>query len=102
MAKATSISAANLSRFIQSAVKAATPDVPGRLVSKGPTMGYVLAQELTASKALNLATTIATGVASNARAAGVAGIKPKPVVITRPGTITVGFIAEELGVSIRG
>ena len=101
MAKATSISAANLSRFIQSAVKAATPDVPGRLVSKGPTMGYVLAKALTANKALSLATTIATGVASNARAAGVAGIKPKPVVITRPGTITVGFIAEELGVSIR-
>jgi hypothetical protein len=64
-------------------------------------MGYVLAQSLTAGKALNLATTIATGVASSARAAGVAGIKPKPVVITRPGTITVGFIAEELGISIR-
>jgi len=64
-------------------------------------MGYVLAQSLTASKALNLATTITASVASNARAAGVAGIKPKPVVITRPGTITVGFIAEELGVSIR-
>ena len=101
MAKATSISAANLSKFIQSAVKASTQEVPGRLVSRGPTMGYVLAQQLTASKALTLATTIATGVASNARAAGVVGIKPKPVVITRPGTITVGFIAEELGISIR-
>ena len=64
-------------------------------------MGYVLAQELAASKALSLATTIATGIATNARAAGVAGLKPKPVVITRPGTITVGFIAEELGISIR-
>jgi hypothetical protein len=102
MATATSISATKLAKFVQAAVKAATPDVSGRLVSKGPTMGYVLAQDLTAGKALNLATTIATGVASNARAAGVAGIKPKPVVVSRPGNITVGFIAQELGVSIRG
>lgn len=102
MATATSISAAKLGKFVQAAVKAATSDVPGRLVSKGPTMGYVLAQEIAAAKALNLATAIATGVSTNARAAGVAGIKPKPVVVTRPGNITVGFIAQELGVSIRG
>ena len=55
-----------------SAVKASTQDVPGRLVSRGTTIGHVLAQSLTASKALNLATTITASVASNARAAGVA------------------------------
>jgi len=102
MAKATSISAANLGKFVQAAVRAATSDVPGRLVSRGPTMGFVLAQQLGASRALNLATTITNGVTANARAAGVTGIKPKPVVVTRPGNITVGFIAQELGVSIRG
>jgi len=102
MAKATSISAANLAKFTQAAVKAATQDLSGRLVSKGPTMGYILARELAAGKAINLATTITNGVTANARAAGLSGIKPKPVVITRPGNITVGFIAQELGITIRG
>jgi hypothetical protein len=102
MAKATSISAANLAKFTQAAVKAAKQDVPGKLISKGPTMGYVLAQELAGARALDLATAITNGVASNARAAGISGIKPKPVVVQRPGTITVGFIAQELGITIRG
>jgi len=102
MAKATSISAANLAKFTQAAVKAATADVPGRLIARGPTMGYILAKELTAAKALDLATAITTGVGANARAAGLAGIKPKPVVLTRPGNITIGFIAQELGIPVRG
>jgi hypothetical protein len=102
MAKATSISAANLAKFTQAAVKAATPDVPGRLILKGPTMGYILAKELSAGKALTLATAITEGVSANARQAGLSGIKPKPTVITRPGNITIGFIAQELGIPVRG
>ena len=102
MAKATSISAANLAKFTQAAVRAATQDLPGKLISKGPTMGYILAQELAAAKAIDLATTITNGVAANARAAGLSGIKPKPVVVRRPGNVTVGFIAQELGITIRG
>ena len=101
MAKASSISAANLAKFTQAAVKAATPDVPGKLVSKGPTMGYILAKALAADEALRLATAITAGVAANARLAGVSGIKPKPVVVQRPGNITVGFIAQELGITVR-
>ena len=103
MPKATSISAANLAKFTQAAVKAARRDVPGRLVSKGPTIGYILAQSLAPAKALVLATEIASAVSTNARAAGISGIKPKPVVVGRPGgIITVGYIAEELGITVRG
>lgn len=101
MAKATSISASNLAKFIQAAVKAAGPEVPGRLISRGPVMGYILAEELTAEESLHLATTITNSVASNAREAGIAGVRREPVVVGRPGNITVGFIAQELGVRIR-
>ena len=103
MAKATSISAANLAKFTQAAVRAAAQDVPGKLISKGPTMGYILAQELAAAEAMDLATAITNGVAAKLlAAAGLSGIKPKPVVVSRPGNITVGFIAQELGITIRG
>lgn len=101
MAKATSISAENLAKFTQQAVRAAAPAVPGRAILRGPLMGYILSQELAAARALNLATDITSGVAANARSAGIAGIKPKPVVVLRPGNITVGFIAQELGLTIR-
>jgi hypothetical protein len=96
MAKATSISAASLGKFTQAAVKDATLKLSGKLTIKGPTMGFILQQDLGNARALTLATTIADGVASNARAAGVVGLKPKPVVIRRPGSITVGFIAPEI------
>src|SRR4030095_14519320 len=43
MAKASSISAANVAKFTQAAVRAATKDVPGKVVSRGPIMGYILA-----------------------------------------------------------
>jgi hypothetical protein len=33
--------------------------------------------------------------------AGVAGLRPSPVVVIRPGRITGGFIAPELGITIR-
>jgi hypothetical protein len=102
MAKATSISAANLAKFTQAAVRAATKDVPGKVVSRGPIMGYILAQELVAGNPIELATEIAKGVAANARAAGLSAVKPKPVVVQRPGNITVGFIAQEIGIAIRG
>jgi hypothetical protein len=66
-------------------------------------MGYILRQALAPAKALGLATEIASAVSTNARAAGLSGIKPKPVVVGRPGgIITVGFIAQELGITVRG
>jgi hypothetical protein len=101
MAKATSISAENLASFTKQAVRAAAPSVPGRTILRGPIMGFILAQELAPARALSLATDIASGVATTARSAGIAGLRPKPVVVRRPGNITVGFIAQELGVTIR-
>ena len=101
MAKARSISAASLSKLTQAAVKAATQDVPGRFLGKGPTMGYILRGELATSRQLELATKITSGVAQGAKSAGIAGLRPSPVVVIRPGKITVGFIAPELGITIR-
>jgi hypothetical protein len=101
MATAKSISAANLSKFTQAAVKAATAGVPGKFIGTGPTMGFILQQDLGAAQQLELATGIANGVAANAKAAGMVGLRPKPVVVIRPGKIIAGFIAPELGLTIR-
>jgi hypothetical protein len=102
MAKAKSISAASLSKLTLAAVKAATRDVSGKFTGKGATMGYILQQELSAPQQLDLAKQITNGVAANARAAGISGVRPQPVVVIRPGKIIAGFIAPELGVAIRG
>src|SRR5439155_17831160 len=102
MAKAKSISAASLSKLTLAAVKAATRDVSGTFVGKGPTMGYILRSELNAARQLELAKQITNGVAANARAAGISGVRPQPVVVIRPGKIIAGFIAPELAVTIRG
>ena len=102
MAKARSISAANLSKLTQAAVKASTQDVTGTFVGKGSTLGYILRQELSASEQLELAKEITAGVAANAKAAGIAGLRPNPVVVIRPGKVVAGFIGPELGISIRG
>jgi hypothetical protein len=103
MAKtAKSISAANLTKLTQAAVKAATKEVPGRFLGKGPTMGYILRDRLTGDGELALATEIASGLSANARAAGVTGLKAQPVVVIRPGRIIAGFLTPELGIPIRG
>lgn len=102
MAKAKSISAASLSKLTLAAVRAATRDVSGKFIGKGATMGYILQKELSAPQQLDLATQITNGVAANARAAGISGVRPQPVVVIRPGKIIAGFIAPELGVTIRG
>ena len=101
MAKARSISAANLSKLTQAAVRGATKDVAGKFVGKGPTMGYILKDDLRLSQQLELATEITNGLALNARAAGISGLRPQPVVVIRPGKIIAGFIAPELGITIR-
>jgi hypothetical protein len=101
MAKAKSISASSLSKLTQAAVKRATQDVPGKFLGKGPTMGYVLQGELAPDKQLELAAAITSGLAEGAKSAGVGGLRPSPVVVVRPGRITVGFIAPELGIKIR-
>lgn len=101
MAKARSISAANLTELTRAAVKAATTNVPGKFVGKGPTMGYMLQQKGRSSGQLELARQITEGVAANAREEGISGLKPKPVVVVRPGRVIAGFIESELGVTIR-
>jgi hypothetical protein len=100
MAKAKSISAAQLTTLTKAAVKAATKDLAGRFVGTGPTMGYILAEQLSAARGLSLATEIATGLSANARAEGIAGLKAQPVVVIRPGKIIAGFLAPELNVPI--
>jgi len=102
MPKAKSISAANLSKLTEAAVKAVTKDVPGKFIGKGPTMGYLLRDALLTSQQLELATQITDGVAANARAAGISGLRPQPVVVIRPDKIIAGYIAPELGITIRG
>lgn len=101
MAKARSISAASLSKLTQAAVRAATRDVAGKFIGKGPTMGYILQDDLRLPEQLELATEITNGLAANARAAGISGLRPQPVVVIRPGKIIAGFIAPELGITIR-
>ena len=101
MAKARSISAASLSKLTQAAVRAATRDVAGKFVGRGPTMGYILKDDLRLAEQLELATEITNGLAANARAAGISGLRPQPVVVIRPGKIIAGFIAPELGITIR-
>jgi hypothetical protein len=101
MAKAKSISAAQLTSLTKAAVKAATKDLPGRFVGTGPTMGYILAERLSNERQLSLATDIASGLAVTARAQGIAGLKAQPVVVVRPGRIIAGFLAPELNIPIR-
>ena len=101
MAKAKSISAAALSKLTQAAVREATTDLQGKFIGKGPTMGFVLQQEMGGKEQLELAAAITDRVAANAKAAGFAGLQPKPVVVIRPGTIIAGFIGPELNVTIR-
>lgn len=91
--KAKSISAADLSKFTQAAVKAATGS--GRII-KGPIWGYIAPEKLNAAKQLQLATGVATTIAANAKAAGAAGLRITPVVVHKPGKILAGFIEREL------
>lgn len=99
--KAKSIAAADLSKLTQAAVKASTAGIPGKFIGSGPTMGYILREELAAAAQMELATKIAAGVAANAKAAGFAGLKPKPVVVMLPGKIIAGYWPLELSIPIR-
>ena len=99
--KAKNITAAELSKLTQAAVKAATEGLEGKFVGKGPTIGYQLRQELAPSKQLDLATQITRRVAENAKAAGISGIRPKPLVVQRPGQIIAGYWPSELGINVR-
>jgi len=101
--KAKSISAEDLSKLTKAAVKAATVGVPGKFVSKGPTIGYQLQKQLPSSAELKLATEITKSLAGNANAVGISGLQAKPVVVARPGmpgTVTVGFLADELNINV--
>jgi hypothetical protein len=99
---AKSISAANLAKLTQAAVKAATEGRSGKFIGRGPTIGYVPKEEQPIAAQLELAAQITSRVRVNARAAGIAGLKPKPAVVVEPGRITIGFIAAELAGKIRG
>ena len=95
-----SISKADLTKLTQAAVKAAAANIPGKLVIKPSTIGYILREDLGAARNLALATEIANTMQRNARAAGVT-LKPSPVVVLRPGVITVGIIAADLNIPVR-
>jgi hypothetical protein len=101
VAKAKSISAAELAKLTRAAVKAATESAPGTFVGKGPTMGFVLRDQTPIPEQLALATRITEGVAANAKTVSSLRLQPKPVVVVRPGKIILGFIAPELGIQIR-
>lgn len=96
-----SISAAELKKFTTAAVKAATANVPGKIVFGPSTIGFILREDLGAARNLELATQISDALQSNARAAGVK-LKLDPVVVLRPGKITVGIIPPDLDLPIRG
>jgi hypothetical protein len=99
--KAKSITAAELSKLTQVAVKSATKGVPGKFVGRGPTMGYILQQELSIAKQLDIASQITKTLTVDAKAAGITGLGLTPVVVARPGKIIAGFIAAELKVAVR-
>ncbi len=99
--KAKSITAAELTKLTQAAVKASIKGVEGKFIGKGQTIGYILRQELAASKELDLAAQISERVAENAKAAGISGIRPKPVVVLRPGQIIAGYWPSELNIKVR-
>ena len=93
-----SISAGDLAKFTQAAVKAATGT--GRII-KGPIWGYVGPENLSVAKQLEQATKVAAGIAANAKAGGTAGLKITPAVIYKPGKILAGFIERELSHDIQ-
>jgi hypothetical protein len=99
--KAKSITAADLTKLTRAAVKASTKGVAGTFIGTGQTMGYILREDLAAGKQLEIAVQIATGVADSAKAAGISGIRPKPLVVLRPGKIIAGFWPAELDIPIR-
>ena len=101
MAKAAkSISADKLAALTRTAVRSVA-DAKGKFIGKGPIMGFVLQSGLAASDQLKVASQITDAVTVAARQQGVAGLKAKPVVVTRPGLTIAGFVAAELSVKIR-
>jgi len=101
MAKAAkSISADKLAALTRQAVRSVA-DAKGRFVGKGPIMGFVLQSDVSPTDQLGVASQITDAVTAQARQQGLAGLKPKPVVVVRPGQILAGFIAQELSVKIR-
>jgi|SRR5215510_10505147 len=99
--KAGSITAAELSKLTQAAVKAATEGVQGKFIGRGPTIGYQLRQELAPAKQLEIATEITKRVGENAKAAGISGLRPRPVVVQRPGVTIAGYWPSEIGIKVR-
>jgi hypothetical protein len=98
--RAQSISANKLAAVTREAVKAVSA-VRGRVVGRGPILGFVPPPRLDARQQLALASKVTDSVTVAARAQGVSGLRPKPVVVIRPGTIIAGFIAAELPLSVR-
>jgi hypothetical protein len=100
--KAKSISASDLSKITKAAVKVAAAGVPGKFTNGGgPTTGYILKKALPPEAQLALASSIAKQVTANAKAEGIPGLQPKPVVITRPGGTTIGYLAHELNITVK-
>ena len=94
--KAQSISATDLARFTQAAVKKVSGS--GRIV-KGPIWGFILT-ELKSEKQLELAVAVTNELAAGAKAGGFAGLKAQPSVVLKPGKIIAGFIERELNVPV--
>jgi hypothetical protein len=97
--RAQSISANKLAEVTREAVKAV--NAQGRFIGRGPILGFVPPPRLDARQKLALAGRVTNAVAQTARAQGVSGLRAKPVVVIRPGTIIAGFIAAELPLSVR-
>ena len=96
---AKSISANNLAKFTQAAVRTVTAG-PTRIV-RGPIWGYILRADLNLAQQLEQATAVAKGIAANAKAEGVTGLGIEPAVIIKPGKILAGFIEREMSVIVR-
>ena len=92
---------AQLTSITRAAVKVAAKDLKGTFVGKGPTMGFILDQALAPSAQLDLATRIASAVEVSGKEAGLGALRPKPVVVFRPGRIIAGFLSPELTINVR-
>jgi hypothetical protein len=100
MAKtAQSISAADLSTLTKAAIK--DVKLSAKLVGTSPVMGFIVDPSLSAEAQLALASSVTGALSRQAKSEGISGLKAKPVVVRRPGSIIAGFLTPELSLKIK-
>lgn len=101
MAKtAKSISASKLAGLTREAVRSVS-EVKGKFVGRGPILGFVAPDNLEPKQQLALASQITDAITLIAKDQALPALRPKPIVVHRPGTIIAGYLASELAVRVR-